>query len=224
VRGWPALAALGLVLSGCLAGAAPTRTEPLRFVALGDSYTAGTAVDASESWPRQLVSRVPELTLAGNLAVNGYASTEIVVEALPRLAPLMPEFVTLLVGANDIVRRVPEADYQGNVAFIVDALVGSLGAHRVLCLATPDFTVTPQGAALGDPAELRARIMRFNDILGATCAAQGVAYLPAIFDISGAAGSEPSLVASDGLHPSGAQYARWVDAIAPVAAQLAAAR
>jgi lysophospholipase L1-like esterase len=37
-----------------------------------------------------------------------------------------------------------------------------------------------------------------------------------ILDISLEAASDRSLVAEDGLHPSGAQYARWVDRIAPV--------
>ncbi len=37
-----------------------------------------------------------------------------------------------------------------------------------------------------------------------------------IFDLSSRAASDRSLVASDGLHPSGAQYALWVERIAPV--------
>jgi lysophospholipase L1-like esterase len=31
---------------------------------------------------------------------------------------------------------------------------------------------------------------------------------------------EPDLVADDGLHPSGIQYARWVDLVGPVAENL----
>ena len=41
-----------------------------------------------------------------------------------------------------------------------------------------------------------------------------------IYDISLGAAADRSLVASDGLHPSGAQYARWVTRIAPAAAGL----
>ena len=37
-----------------------------------------------------------------------------------------------------------------------------------------------------------------------------------IFDISREAATDRSLVASDGLHPSGAQYARWVERLLPV--------
>ena len=37
-----------------------------------------------------------------------------------------------------------------------------------------------------------------------------------IFDLSSRAATDRSLVAPDGLHPSGAQYALWVERIAPV--------
>ena len=40
--------------------------------------------------------------------------------------------------------------------------------------------------------------------------------MPEIFAISQQAADDPDLVAKDGLHPSGAQYALWVDAIEPV--------
>jgi lysophospholipase L1-like esterase len=85
----------------------------------------------------------------------------------------------------------------------------------VLCVATPDYTVTPQGAAFGSPAQQRAGITRVNQIMGEACTARGIRYVPDIFTISEAAATDLSLVAGDGLHPSGAQYKRWVDMVAP---------
>jgi lysophospholipase L1-like esterase len=41
-----------------------------------------------------------------------------------------------------------------------------------------------------------------------------------IFDLSLRAAGDHSLVADDGLHPSGAQYGLWVERIAPVVARL----
>lgn len=218
-----ALAAIAIAIgiSACVADVAPSATEgPLRFVALGDSYTIGTSVSPAESWPSQLVARLPDLKLVGNLGVNGYTSTDLIVEELPQLAPLEPEFVTFLIGVNDVVQGVPEADYQANVEFIVDTLVTSLGADRVLCVATPDYTVTPQGAAFGSPDKERAAIVRFNQILDAACTARGVRFVPDIFEVSQGAATDLSLVAGDGLHPSGAQYTRWINAIAPVVKEL----
>jgi lysophospholipase L1-like esterase len=41
-----------------------------------------------------------------------------------------------------------------------------------------------------------------------------------IFDLSQRAALDRSLVASDGLHPSGTQYALWVERIAPTVGRL----
>ena len=75
------------------------------------------------------------------------------------------------------------------------------------------------GADYGDPEERRAGIIRNNEILTEVATARGLAVVD-IFDISGRAASDRSLVASDGLHPSGTQYALWVERIAPIVGRL----
>jgi lysophospholipase L1-like esterase len=162
------------------------------------------------------VARVPKLRLVANLGVNGYSTQELMVEALPQLEGLQPEFVTLLIGVNDVIRGMPEQRYAANVVLILDGLLGQLPANRILCVATPDYTVTPQGAAFGSPDQLRAGIVRFNRRLGEVCESRGIRFVQEIFAISQAAATDLLLVAGDGLHPSGAQYKRWVDAIVPV--------
>jgi len=215
-------AAHGLVLllglTAC--NSMPTESSSLRYVALGDSYTIGTSVSSSESWPAQLTARVPALQLVANLGVNGYATDDLIADELPQLADQRPEFVTLLIGVNDVVRGVQEQHYAANLVLILDELVGRLPADRILCVATPDYTVTPQGAAFGSPEQQRAGIVAFNRRLGEACAARDIRFVPEIFEISEAAASDRSLVADDGLHPSGSQYALWVDAIQPVVEEL----
>jgi len=217
VRAALGAAALIVALAGCSAAASPSVQEgALRYVALGDSYTIGTSVSASESWPSQLVARVPALQLIANLGVNGYTSRDLIDAELPALGGLEPQFVTLMIGVNDVVQGMPEAAYRANLQEILDAILASLPTDRVLCVATPDYTVTPQGAAFGSPDQQRAGIERVNQLLGEACVGRGIRFVPEIFAISEAAATDRSLVAGDGLHPSGAQYARWVDAIQPV--------
>jgi lysophospholipase L1-like esterase len=196
----------------------------LRYVALGDSYTIGTGTRAAaERWPDQLVARLAagSLELVANLGVNGFTSGDVFDVELPKLAALRPEFATLLVGVNDVVQGVPEATYRANAALILDNLLALLAANRIVVVATPDYTVTPQGAAYGDPTLQAAGIRRNNEIMQELAAARGIAFVD-IHDLSLRAASHPSLVAGDGLHPSGAQYALWVDRIAPVVASLLA--
>jgi lysophospholipase L1-like esterase len=187
----------------------------LRYVALGDSYTIGTSVSSAESWPSQLAAREPGLDLVANLGVNGYTSADLIGDELPRLSGLAPDFVTVLIGVNDVVQGVLEAEYRANLEIILDAVLASVPADRVVCVATPDYTVTPQGAAFGSPDQQRAAIQRVNELLGDACTARHIRFVPEIFAISEGAATDRSLVAGDGLHPSGAQYSLWVDAIAP---------
>ena len=194
-------------------------TGLFRYVALGDSYTIGTATLPPERWPDQLVARLPALELVANLGVNGFTSRDVIEAELPRLGALRPEFASILVGVNDVVQGVDEATYGANVVAILDELLAALPADRIVAVATPDYTVTPQGAAYGDPSVQAAGIRRNNAILRDLAGERAIAFVD-IHDLSLRAATDPSLVAIDGLHPSGAQYARWVDRIAPVVAEL----
>jgi len=201
---------------------------PLRYVALGDSYTIGTAVRATaERWPDQLVDRcrtaegAPRLELVANLGVNGFTSRDVIETELPRLRALEPEFASVLVGVNDVVQGVPAPEYEANATTILDALLALLPPERIVAVSTPDYTVTPQGAAYGDPTEQSAGIRENNAILASLALARGIAFVD-IHDLSLGAASDGSLVADDGLHPSGAQYGLWCDRIAPVANALVA--
>jgi len=189
----------------------------VRFVALGDSYTIGTSVAPAERWPDQLVRRVPGIELVANLAVNGFTSGDVIDVELPRLPELRPQLLTLLIGVNDVVQGVPEPVYRGNVADILDVLLGHVGAGRVVVVTTPDYTVTPAGADYGDPATQSAAVRRNNAINTELAKGRGIAVVD-IHDLSLLAATDRSLVANDGLHPSGAQYALWVERIVPVVA------
>jgi acyl-CoA thioesterase I len=191
----------------------------LRYVALGDSYTIGTSVEASERFPEQLVRAEPRLELVANVAVNGYTSADLIGDELPALAGLAPEFVTLLIGVNDVVQDLPAVLYETNVVEILDVLQAALHADRIVSVAIPDYTVTPAGADYGDPTAKHDAIVEANETMARLARERGIAFVD-IFDISERAAHDRSLVAGDGLHPSGAQYALWVERLAPVVGAL----
>jgi len=187
----------------------------VRYVALGDSYTIGTSVDPGDRFPDQLVRRLPALELVANLGVNGYTTADLIRDELPALHGLAPDFVTLLIGVNDVVQGIPAATYEANLVHILDVLLAAVPADRVVAIAIPDYTVTPAGADYGDPAAKHDAIVEANSIMARLAAERGVAFVD-IFDLSLRAARDRDLVADDGLHPSGAQYARWVERIAPL--------
>ena len=195
----------------------------MRYVALGDSYTIGTSVRPGERWPDRLVATLGgqegPLELVANLGVNGYTSADLIRDELPALDRLRPGFASVLIGVNDVVQGVPLEAYEANLGTILTVLLERLPADRIVTVAIPDYTVTPAGADFGDPQQQHAGIVAANATLARLADERGIAYVD-IFDLSLRARDDRSLVADDGLHPSGAQYALWVERIASVVESL----
>ena len=159
------------------------------------------------------------LRLVANLGVNGYTTADLIRHEMPALEGLRPDFVTVLIGVNDVVRQVPVATYERNVVAILDALLARLPADRIVTVATPDYTVTPAGADYGDPRAQHDGVEAANATMARLAEERGIAFVD-IFDLSRQAAEDRGLVAGDGLHPSGVQYGRWVERIAPVVRDL----
>jgi acyl-CoA thioesterase I len=190
-----------------------------RYVALGDSYTIGTAVAVADRFPEQLVRVLADtptpLDLVANLGVNGYTTADLIRAELPVLAGLRPALVTLLIGVNDVVAGVTATAYEANVVTILDAIEATVAAERIVTVAIPDYTATPRGADFGDPRQQHDAIVANNAAMRRQADARRILFVD-IFDLSLVAAADRSLVADDGLHPSGAQYKRWVERIGPV--------
>jgi lysophospholipase L1-like esterase len=193
--------------------------HPLRYVALGDSYTIGTSVEETERFPDQLVTALADdpvkLDLVANLGVDGYTAADLIRDELPELGALRPDFLSLLIGVNDVVQGVRLDDYAARVAHILASLLTHVAADRIVVASIPDYTVTPSGADYGDPRRQHDAIVANNTAMARLAAANGIAFVD-IFALSREAALDRTLVARDGLHPSGLQYARWVDRMLPV--------
>lgn len=192
-------------------------SKGIKYLPLGDSYTIGESVAESERWPNQLVERLKaqdiELQIVANPSVTGYTSQDLIDEELPVLSDLQPEFVTVLIGVNDYVQGVPAATFQTNLRFILNAVQGQLTNPKALMLVTiPDYGKTPSGARFGNPAGTEKGIKEFNQIIVAEALARKIPVAD-IFSVSQQVAQDKSLVASDGLHPSGKQYTAWTDVI-----------
>ena len=224
------LVVVAAVAAGCGLGidvtevpsASRSPSSAIRYVALGDSYTIGTNVGTSDRFPNQLVERLAgrvDLDLVANLGVNGYSTDELIADELPELAALEPDFVTLLIGVNDVVRGARMDRYQANVDAILGRLLAEVPADRIVVVSIPDYTLTPAGGEFGDPTQQSEAIVQANEIMRAAADVRGIAFVD-ISSVASQVSTDRSLVANDGLHPSGKQYSMWVDLIAPVALEL----
>jgi lysophospholipase L1-like esterase len=192
------------------------------FLALGDSYTIGEGVAPDERWPLQLVARLRAEGIGIGepriVATTGWTTDEL--SAAMETADFTPPYalVTLLIGVNDQYRGRGVDEYRAQFRDLLQRaiqLAGGIAAH-VIVASIPDWGVTPFAAREGRDAAAVAREMdAFNAIASAEAAGAGAARID-VTAISRAPESRQELV-GDGLHPSGAQYARWVEAVLPVA-------
>jgi len=185
-------------------------------VALGDSYTIGTGLqDQSQNFPSLLARWLTEETgidvALVNLGVNGYTTTDLIREELPVARGLAPEYVTILIGANDVVQGSDEAGYQTRLGTIYDALVElAHPATNIIAVSTPDFSALPGAAPFGTARDLRRRIDAFNQVAQSEATARGFQYAD-ISAISREEGRGGDWLASDGLHPGPAQHQAIAD-------------
>jgi lysophospholipase L1-like esterase len=185
--------------------------ESIRYLALGDSYTIGTGLaDVAQNFPSILARKLTEETgidvALVNLGVNGYTTEDLIREELPVARRARPEIVTILIGANDVVRGADEATYRVRLSQINEAIEQlGLPAARVLAISIPDFSALPGAAPFGSSGDLRARIDAFNRVAGNEAGSRGFEYAD-ITAISRENNHGDGWLATDGLHPGPAQH------------------
>lgn len=192
------------------------------FLALGDSYTIGEGVDPAGCWPVQLAARLRALGIdmaePRIIATTGWTTDEL--SAAMDAATFAPPYalVTLLAGVNNQYRGRSLDAYRDEFRALLRRAVALAGesAARVVVVSIPDWGVTPFAAREGrDRAAIAQAIDSFNAAAHAEAAVAG-AHWADVTSISRTDAARSELVA-DGLHPSAAQYARWVAAILPAA-------
>ena len=194
---------------------APARPRNVRYLALGDSFTIGTGSAPEEAFPARLVARWKaqgcnvELK---NVAVNGFTTDDVLREELPAVATFHPTFVTLAIGANDIVQGKSIATYRANVERIIDEVTKS-GA-RLVVLPQPKWSRSPTGADFGAAQDLSAAIADHDALLASEARSHGGTFIdlgPLMEKQADAA-----LYAPDGLHPNAEAYDAWSAELARV--------
>ena len=195
----------------------------MRYLALGDSFTIGTGTTPDRSFPAVLVWAWWEAGIECELrnpAVNGYTTDDLIREELPLVEAFLPDLVTVLIGANDIVAALreqaavtPTAEdrYRRQLRRIFDRIVAGAPQARVFGLPQPDWSLTPGGASFGDPATLARSIERFNEIAREESERSGGTYVD-IFPLMREQ-MRTGMTAPDGLHPSAGAYWQWAGAL-----------
>jgi lysophospholipase L1-like esterase len=190
------------------------------YLALGDSYTIGEAVEESARWPMQLASRLRENGISLDdpqiIATTGWTTDELA--AAMDEATLAPHYglVSLSIGVNNQYRGRPLDNLRREFSDLLERAIGlsDNAPERVFVVSIPDWGVTPFAHAQNrDVAQIAREIDAFNGAQQAICASRGVLWID-VTDISRT--TARSKLADDGLHPSAGQYGEWVERMQPL--------
>ncbi len=193
--------------------------NPIRYVAIGDSYTVATGIEEKDSWPSQLTQKLKsagiEINLIEILGMKGATSQQTLNEVMPLLKNLEPEFVTLLIGVNDWIREgISSSKFKKRIKSLIDEIQSNLPPKKLLLITIPDFSCSPQKKNWGYGKSATNGITRLNKILKTEAALRDLVIVD-IYPLSQNLCSQVGMFSDDGVHPSALQYSKWVDLIFP---------
>jgi lysophospholipase L1-like esterase len=190
-----------------------------KFLALGDSYTIGASVTVNERWPVQFLNELKLYTSAIDtlqiIATSGWRVDQL--KYGMDNSNLEPPYglVSLLIGVNNQYQGQNANDFRPEFIEMLEKSLKLVNnrKERFFVISIPDWGASPYGFGF-DRAKVSKEIDEFNSVVKEESEKRGLRYFD-ITAISRRALIDRTLIASDGLHPSGKMYKLWVDKIIP---------
>lgn len=192
-------------------------TKKYYYLALGDSYTIGQSVPAEDNFPNQVAAMMINNAVGFPppriIAKTGWTTDELEtgIATANTTAPLRSsyDFVSLLIGVNNQYRGRTVANYKPEFEELLKKAIHFAGdrADHVVVVSIPDWSVTPFANGR-DRAQISAEIDAYNAANKEISLQYNVQYID-ITPGTREAATDNSLLAFDGLHPSGKEYKKW---------------
>jgi lysophospholipase L1-like esterase len=138
-----------------------------RFVAIGDSFTEGIGDEvegiALKSWVGHFVQLCENDIEYANFAKRGLVTKEIRSQQLEKALTFKPDLVSLIAGANDVLKGRWNHDvYKNDIEFMIDSL--SKAGSDIIIANLPDFTVRLPFAAEKKQV-IKEQLLEANDVI-----------------------------------------------------------
>ena len=197
-----------------------TSNQEYKILSLGDSYTIGTSVCETCRYPVQLKDSLTN-NIANStfnleiIAQAGWTTTNLINAISDNNPPNNFDLVTLLIGVNNQYQGKPFSLYQQEFPQLVNTAIEKASGNNsnLIVVSIPDYAFTPFG---NGNTTISEEIDTYNNFAENYCEQNNISYVY-ITDITREGLSDPSLVASDNLHPSELAYSKFVERILPIA-------
>ncbi len=188
------------------------------YLALGDSYTIGELVPMHENFPHQTVALLNrqhfDVADPVIIATTGWTTDELAASIREHNIEETFSFVTLLIGVNNQYRGRSINNYREEYKQLLDRVITYAGGkpENVFVLSIPDWGATPFAEGK-DKQKIAHAIDEYN----AACKEISLANRCQYLEITASTrehGHDKEYIVSDGLHPSGKEYAIWAERLA----------
>ncbi|KXN99133.1 lysophospholipase [Aequorivita aquimaris] len=190
--------------------------DSYKYLALGDSYTIGESVCRNCNYPKQLTDSLngvlKEKTSVKLIAKTGWTTTDLLSAIAAENPSKDHDLVTLLIGVNNQYQGKPFSLYEEEFPKLLDMAIDFAKGKKenVIVLSIPDYAFTHFGQKSGKSEKITSELIKYNAFAEETANEKGV-YFKNITPITQQGLGNPTLVASDGLHPSKVTYKKFVE-------------
>ncbi|RXG18252.1 lysophospholipase L1-like esterase [Leeuwenhoekiella aestuarii] len=192
----------------------------ITYLALGDSYTAGTSVCYKCAFPVQLAyllnenkSRDVQLT---RYAEAGWRTDDLINTLKLKNISSDFDFTTLLIGSNNLYQRKAFSQFKTEFIQLLEFAINHTknNAEGVFVISIPDYAYTPFGQKENNTKRISKKVNAYNSFIEEVAKQREVFFLD-ITTIAKRGLSEPTLIAKDGLHLSKKANTEIVNRIKP---------
>jgi len=188
-------------------------TDSINYLALGDSYTIGTSVDAVDSYPNQTFQLLKGTKFNMNsvqiIAKNGWTADDLKNGLATANKKSVYQVVSILIGVNNQYQGRPIKDFETAFISLLQSTITLTGnkPRRVFVISIPDWGITPFASGR-DRKEIATEIDNYNLICEKNAKLYGANYIN-ITDAYRLDGFKHDYLSYDGLHPSKLEYNKW---------------
>ncbi len=187
--------------------------SPVKFLALGDSYTRGESVGAKENWPHQFIDSIKASGIEAEnpvvLATTGWRTDDLMNAINDSHLASNFNLVSISIGVNNQYQEKHFSQFETELPLLFGQALRHCNndTTSIFFVSIPDYYFTPFGLSSKKGKTISTELDQYNAFMKQFAEKMHVPFI----DVTPISRNRAEhLTAKDGLHPSAFQYSKWV--------------
>jgi len=186
-------------------------TGSVKYLALGDSLSAGVGASNYQRTfiylqAKELAKKNGRVTVV-NLGLPGATTKDLIKSQIPQVAIEKPDYITLLIGTNDVHNRVSEKQFSSNFKVILDSIMSNSSA-QITVINIP-YLGSSQAILPPYDSILNYQTKKFNDIIATLVSEHNLKLVDLYRGTLDDSHKNPDYYSPDLFHPGDVGHQLW---------------